>query len=312
MTWKTAHRTAMIRAVQAHRDLEVDTSSYVDVYQALRRAGVVVMAQPMDIFAVYLPATGITPAGVLINSDRDDVVQRHSAAHEIGHHLFDHAICLDDGSDPFDDPRPRKWPFREKQAEAFAAWFLMPRRAVTKAMAAVGLQQVEQPDDAYQVALHLGTSYKGTVRHLANLNLITHGQAAQWAKVTTTVLRRRAHHSLGGAPPGRVWTLGPQTDGAVIRVRPKDRLVVTIGSRAATSSGETCDLPVGVSRVPPSASALTPGESGNRQVFEITAELAPRRPARFTTYDQENKKTISWKITLAAAPTLVRGLHSSR
>lgn len=313
MDWRTAHRTAMIRAAQAHRDLAVDTGGYVDPYQALARAGVTLMAQPMSgLFAVYLPATSVNRAGVLVNSDRDDVAQRHSVTHEIGHHLFDHALCLDEGADPFDVGRTRTWPAAEKQAEAFAPWFLMPRRAVTAAMNVVGVREIGRPDEVYQLALHLGTSYQGTLRHLANLNMINNARIAKWAKTSTATLRRRAQVGMGNPPPGRVWALGPAADGAVLRVRPGDRLCAAVGSAARDAPGDQCDLPRGVFHVDSPQETLFPADPGQAQrlLVEVTADFIAGSRAFFGSPATSASAASTWQVTLVRAPKLARGLHS--
>lgn len=317
MNWRDAHRTAMIRATQAHHELGVDPSGYVDVYQALHRAKVMLMAQPMPgLFGIYLPATAISNAGVMVNSERDDIAQRHSAAHEIGHHLFGHALCLDEGINAFDTANPGSWPAAEKQAEAFAAWFLMPGRAVRGVLRVLGLTQLTRPEEVYQVALHLGTSYRGTLRHLVNLKLLSAGQAAEWTKARPAVLRARAQASLCDAPPGRVWALGPSADGAMLRVRPGDRLAITTGGH-----GQPCELPAGVVAVTPAPSArpnppMTEPEGRLAQVLlEITtaftceSRLCCTRTAASHGTTSPSSASPPWAIRLAVAPALGRGFH---
>ncbi|MGW0192047.1 ImmA/IrrE family metallo-endopeptidase [Nonomuraea sp. NPDC003201] len=230
MTWGLAHGRAMIRAAHAHRDLGLDQSQYIDVYEALHREDLLVYCAPMSaLFGAYLPAA-IGPtgrkAGVLLNENRSVIDQRHSAAHELGHHVFGHGECVSEGSQVFEDNDPGAWPVREKEAEAFAAWFLMPRVATRKVIAALGIAAVTQPDEVYQIALRLGTSYRGTLRHLVNLKLISQTNANSWARLPKGKLRARA----GGRPVSRevgdVWVLGPAAHGTTLHVLSGDRLVI--------------------------------------------------------------------------------------
>lgn len=312
MTWGLAHGRAMIRATQTHRDLGLDPRAYIDVYQALGRAGLLVFGQPMaDLFGAYLPAIsgkGGRKAGVVLNTHRSPIDQRHSAAHELGHHVFGHGQCTSDITQVFEDPDPGTWPTREKEAEAFAAAFLMPRTAARKVIELLGIDRITRPDEAYQVALHLGTSYRGTVRHLAAIKLISQGEATRWARVPKATLRNRAGTSLAAPPTGSVWVLGPASDGAVLHVRPGDRLV--IDSPLAQGPASTpAALPPGVSRADP-ASAADQGalalefENGGPIELDITDAFCTGGPLRL-----EPQEKAGWQAILAPVPALRDGLN---
>lgn len=246
MTWASAHNRAMIRAAHAHADLGMDQGEYVDVYQAVHRAGLELFAKPMDqLFGVYLPyvpGPRGTLSGVLLNLHRSPVDQRHSAAHELGHHVFGHGECAAEGTQVFQDTDPATWPTREKEAEAFAAWFLMPRKAVRKVIARLGVDKITTPDEVYQVALHLGTSYRGTLRHLPNLKLLSRGRVAAWTKLPRGKIRARAGGGLGADRPGEVWALGPAAHGSRLHLTPGDRLVICSAGGSVIPSA----LPAGV------------------------------------------------------------------
>ncbi|WP_329574964.1 ImmA/IrrE family metallo-endopeptidase [Kitasatospora sp. NBC_01250] len=127
---------------------------------------------------------------VLLNADLDVITQRHTAAHELGHHRLGHRSAADDNLDPSARWGDRSWPDHEKVAEAFAAWFLMPRPAVLRAVKQVaGGAGPSRPEHVYLVARALGTSYAGTVRHLARLRLLTHEQADRWHGIAPSALK---------------------------------------------------------------------------------------------------------------------------
>ncbi|GCD40398.1 hypothetical protein GKJPGBOP_00047 [Streptomyces paromomycinus] len=196
-----AHRIAGMRAVQAHRDLGIDRTRYVPVHRALGTAGVLGMARPMPrLFGVYFAPLDNGPA-VLLNANLSAITQRHTAAHELGHHLFGHHTAADDDLDPALRRAGAKWPEEEKLAEAFAAWFLMPRPAVQAGLLRICRGTSLGPEHVYRLAQELGTSYAGTVRHLDHLRMLAPGQAGSWQKITPAALRR----SLTGAelPAGR-------------------------------------------------------------------------------------------------------------
>ncbi|MBT2234416.1 ImmA/IrrE family metallo-endopeptidase [Nonomuraea sp. NEAU-A123] len=302
MTWGLAHGRAMIRAAQAHRDLDLDQSRYVDVYQALHRAGLMVICTPMSaLFGAYLPAavgSGGRKAGVLLNSHRSVIDQRHSAAHELGHHVFGHGECVSEGSQVFEDNDPGAWPVREKEAEAFAAWFLMPRVATRKVIAALGVEAITRPDEVYQIGLHLGTSYQGTLRHLASLKLISSANARSWARLPRGKVRARAVGRAASSPGNDIWVLGPAAHGATLHVRPGDRLVVSLSS-TTDSAAETLSQPAGVRR------AISPSgdEAGmlgfeldldDPLEFDITDQFSAGGPLRHPAAGR-----LGWEVTLA-------------
>ncbi|MGL5826777.1 MAG: hypothetical protein ACRCYU_18500, partial [Nocardioides sp.] len=80
---------------------------------------------------------------------------------------------------------------QEKAAEAFAVWFLMPRRIVQNALGVLQLDRPTSPMDVYRLSTVLGTSYATTLRHLPNLRMTTARDAAQWARTPPGRLKAR-------------------------------------------------------------------------------------------------------------------------
>ncbi|MFE9115733.1 ImmA/IrrE family metallo-endopeptidase [Streptomyces collinus] len=189
MNWAVAHRIAGIAAAQAHRDLGIDRTRYVPVHQALKRAELVGMAQPMPrLFGVYVSPADNGPA-ILLNANLNIVTQRHTAAHELGHHQLGHRSAADDDLSPALRWGNGSWPDEEKTAEAFAAWFLMPRPAVLAGLDRICQGRPTSPEHVYRLARELGTSYTGTVRQMQNLRLLEADRARQWAKIPPAALR---------------------------------------------------------------------------------------------------------------------------
>jgi hypothetical protein len=120
---------------------------------------------------------------------------------------------------------PQKWPDEEKQAEAFAAWFLMPIRLVKATLIRLGLDVPREPMDVYQLSLHLGASYRGTLRHLQNLRMVASAVAGGWARMQPARLRARLSGQADPTPP-RVWDLTGLTEGSRLPVEQGDRLIV--------------------------------------------------------------------------------------
>jgi Zn-dependent peptidase ImmA (M78 family) len=226
VNWDVAHQVAAIAAVKAHRDLGVDREEYVDVYAALRAAGVFAMARPMPrLFGMYASPRDDGPA-VLLNTRLDVVAQRHTAAHELGHHRQGHGSALDEELDRTVGWGDGSWPDEEKVAEAFAAWFLMPPPAVHAALRRVGTGRPQVPGHAYQVARWLGASYAGTVNHLHRLRLISRECRAEWLRVKPADIKADL---VGGPVPGRahVHVIGAGAHGATVRADAGDLIVLT-------------------------------------------------------------------------------------
>lgn len=203
---------------------------------AIAAAGVLLMWRPLPrLFGVYINDPGSRP-GILINSDIPRSARRHTAAHELGHHRFGHRVAVDDGrtveldlSGGMSPVRgPQGWTDQEKTAEAFASWFLMPRKAVVAAMRLLGIDRPVAADEVYQLSLLLGTSFRSTVRHLPNLRLATRAQAAEWMKAVPGKLKTIADPSgtPRACPQNDVWRLHSGYNGATIRVAAGDRLVL--------------------------------------------------------------------------------------
>jgi Zn-dependent peptidase ImmA (M78 family) len=291
--WKLAHRIAGIAANQALRDLSIDRDSYVPVYDALVAAGVVGMAQPMPrLFGVYYSPQDNGPA-ILLNAGLDVINQRHTAAHELGHHLLRHSTAADNELNSPARWGDGRWPDHEKLAEAFAAWFLMPMPAVLKALSRVGGKSSPRPVHAYLVARALGTSYVGTVRQLSNLRLITRGQMEQWASIPPA----RHKQELAGRPvPGKpqVHAVLPSMHGLTLHV--------DVGDLIAPQAPDTrfVDPPTAVRHWPDLA---PPGA----QLMEITDELVEGTPITLW-LEPGNDLDGSFRVQLARESPR-RGVH---
>ncbi|GAA0829146.1 hypothetical protein GCM10009525_27510 [Streptosporangium amethystogenes subsp. fukuiense] len=225
MNWDVAHTVAAMAAVQAHRDLEVDRDDYVDVHGALREAGLDGMARPMPrLFGMYFSPHDRGP-GVLLNAQLDIITQRHTAAHELGHHRLGHGTALDKELDRTVGWGDGSWPDEEKTAEAFAAWFLMPPPAVGSALRRIGVERPRVPEHAYQIARWLGTSYTGTVNHLHRLRLLTRAQKAAWLKTKPAVIKTTL---AGGLVPSKahVHVIDTTVHRATVRVDVGDLVVL--------------------------------------------------------------------------------------
>jgi len=264
LTWQQANQLAHVAAARAHAALNVDlTRSRVDVVAAIGEAEIDLLWRPMPrVFGVYFNEPGAN-IGILVNSSLHIGARRHTAAHELGHHWLEHTTSVDDGSLidlGADDPpeatvdflpstRFRRWTDQEKTAEAFAVWFLMPRRVVQNALTALGLERPSNALDVYRLATILGTSYATTLRHLPNLRIVTVAETERWAKVAPG--RVKAQLDRGTPAPATrrrdVVVLDHAVGDLGIQVETGDRVVIP-GVNAVDVEAPSWLAPVGVTR----------------------------------------------------------------
>jgi Zn-dependent peptidase ImmA (M78 family) len=245
ITWANAHRQAMIEVARAHRRFDIDTNRRIGVFDCIVEASVVLNFQPFThLSGAYLPAE---VPGIIVNALHPLARQRFTAAHELGHFVLGHDGSVDPDTTPFDTSGRRVWTDQEKLAEAFAAWFLMPRRLVLAGLAQLQIDRPKTAADVYALALRMGTSYEATSLHLRNLKLVDDRDLEKWRKQRLRALKL----SLAGTEPlnlrNDVWHLDERDNRQAIAVRAGDRLVIDLED--IPSSGYTWDvseLPDGV------------------------------------------------------------------
>jgi IrrE N-terminal-like domain len=239
-----AHGAAMIAAAQAHEALAVPVDEYIDVFGALRRAGVEVMGQELGgLLGLYVDRPDGVP-GCLVNTGLEEVGMRHTAAHELGHHRMGHGTSIDH-QEQSSGRWGEGWPQHEKEAEAFASWFLMPRPAARTALARCGLVQPQSPLDVYRMARWLGTPYATTVRHLVRLKMIDRATEAVWLKHSPGTLKAELAQGLPLGSQGHLHVLTAAAHDATLHVAAGDCLLLAVpGARYE-------DLPAGLAPAPP-------------------------------------------------------------
>lgn len=311
LTWQEAHRIANMAAAQTHTALGVSLDgTRVDIVAAVRAAEVELMWQPMPrVFGVYLNEPGSRP-GILVNGGLPPGARRHTLAHELGHHRLRHVTSVDDGStidtvtaEEYDAMPPasrrRAWPDQEKAAEAFAAWFLMPRRVVTTALETLGLQRPRTALDVYRLSLLLGTSFRSTVRHLPNLRLAHPQNCATWSRTAPGQIKASLDRGTPDPASRRpdVWLLDPGLDGITLHLHPGDRLVL---AGVLEADADIPDVLSVIGLANPTGRAAGPALEV-REVDEASEErLTINQPARET-----------WSMALFSSPH-PRGLDPRR
>lgn len=245
MRWAEAHRVAMGEAFEAHEDLGLDTQGRVDVFAAIASADVKLHFRPLDCAALYLPAAVTGRPGVLVNNQHPLALQRYSAAHELGHHVFGHGEQIDRDSEPRGSGATL--PPHEMLAEAFAAWFLMPPEAVDAALRLLGIDRVDTAADAYALSLRLGTSFRATCNRIPELT--------RWREASVKDIKM----AMTFAPPlggwrNDVWLLTQHDAAAPIVARAGDTLLLDLAGWDIdrVPAGTTAELAAGADLLTPS------------------------------------------------------------
>src|ERR1051326_435933 len=139
---------------------------------------------------------------IVIGADRPYGRQAMTCAHEIGHHVFGHAKCLDVLSETQETIRTQS---EEFVATTFGGFLMMPRPLVLRGFESRGLDcRMCAPEDVFMVSAWIGVGYSALVEHMrSSLALISDARAACLQRVAPNQLRRAlaarfsASHSLG-------------------------------------------------------------------------------------------------------------------
>lgn len=318
-SWRQIHLAAAVEAGRAHQELGTDLTRRIDPFAALEAAGIVVMRRRLDgVSGIYVPPNAAPDAapGVLINAVHPLSRQRFTAAHELCHHRRDQAFIIDTHTE-WIARGETGYPERERFAEAFAAWFLMPQRLVAATLAGLGFQADQlTPEGAYAVALELGTSYQATVCHLATMNLISATQRDRLLRSTPQAIKLQ----LGGVEAMAdswkdVWVVRPSRPDWEIGALAGDALLIEIPE--APSSGfrwQLAEVPDGLALVrdeyhPPEvqghADPILGGRGQHR--FLLRIDTAGRREVRWELrrpwQRDEAAETFAVAIAADAGPT---------
>lgn len=123
---------------------------------------------------------------IILSSLRPAGRQRFTAAHELGHHIFEHGTRADELADCADTTSPD-----ERLANLFAGYLLMPRVAVSHAFHVRGLSpQSALPRHFYQIAGLFGVGYETLVKHMEmSLDLLTPERSTHLQRTTPAKIR---------------------------------------------------------------------------------------------------------------------------
>jgi Zn-dependent peptidase ImmA (M78 family)/predicted secreted protein len=257
----TTRRDAILngtaRAAELHAELGIrdglrDGDRPVDVLDAIRKLGVLVLFRPLDsLLGAYLPTTGQAP-GMMLTTRRTLHIQRFTAAHELGHHALGHrAMSLDKDVGFVARGDQSGHDLQEVEADAFASAFLLPDWLLVAHARrhGWGKRQLAVPDVAYQLSLRLGASYAATCWALLQANIVGRDAARHLVDTPPKHSKQRAIPDIERDKwyPD-VWQLSERDRGVQVLGNPDDVLVLALKEHVAngymwdTSSVESAGL----------------------------------------------------------------------
>jgi predicted secreted protein len=222
---------ALIAAEQTLSALGVDQSRPVDPFAAIESLGLQLVIADLDnLLGAVLPHGH---GGVLVTSQRGAGVQRYTAAHEIGHWiLHQNQLRLDSRDDILGAPTDEL----ERQAQLFAAYFLMPPPLMQAAADRHGVTRSgADPARVYLISRDLHVSYEAAARRLSNMGLLGAAELAALLKVGRLPAMRRAfagRRSSRGAAD--LWSADTALNEQHLPVREGDDVLVTLPENRTT------------------------------------------------------------------------------
>lgn len=162
-------------AQELHRKLAINTKRPIDVFDTIRSLGIFLHFRPLDkLFGAFLsPEAG--RFGILLNSEHPLSLRRFTAGHELGHYILGHGPDSDTGREIAEGGNYSNLPPQEKEANMFAAAFLMPSELLEHTARGLDIDLASASLSESQVLLlsaHIGCSHKATITRLRTLGYV--------------------------------------------------------------------------------------------------------------------------------------------
>lgn len=288
--------SASMAAQRLHARLGTDWDRPVDVFRIVQEQGIWLASRPLGagLYGFYLREGDA--AGIVLNADHPETLQRYTCAHELGHHVLGHRSHLDDQEDVVG---PTTGHHRDEiAAQVFAGSLLMPLQAVNRVLRRLDLGKGSrlQATDVYRVSRALDVSFSAAAWQLVSLGRLDAGQAQVFVQNGSAAAKRALRP--GAHPDGDnragLFILDERSHNIPLLCRPGDELRLRLPENASTghvwrvaapaqsaSVGTRLDWD-GEQRVAPAFEAAKPALDG-RPVLRLAQDnyrdVAPGRPS---------------------------------
>ena len=160
---QTNTRRAIRLAFSTRRRAGYSLHQAICIYDCAERLGVEVRFLQVPSFEGMYASSG--SGLIVVSSMRPPGRQTYTCAHELGHHILGHGSKWDEYLNDWGTSNPRDP--NEREAERFAGYLLMPRRAVMAAFAQRAWDPLScTPEQAYTVAYQLGVGYSTLINQM--------------------------------------------------------------------------------------------------------------------------------------------------
>jgi Zn-dependent peptidase ImmA (M78 family)/predicted secreted protein len=228
-------------ASKLHKKLDLKNEvtqgfGFIDVYSVIDRLDIPFLFKKLDGllgFCITKPYLGI-----MINEARPPMMQRFTAAHELGHVVLGHEGSFDrQVFEVVEDDSDIGRPPEEISADAFASAFLLPKWLYNYHFERLGWDDKKylfDPMNIYQLSLRLAASYEATAWGLSSHSWMTYNESKNLAATLPGKLKK----TLMGEIPlensyADVWRLGIKDNGASFPVKFGDYVVLDLPALAS-------------------------------------------------------------------------------
>jgi IrrE N-terminal-like domain len=156
---------------------------------------------------------------ISVSSLRPSGHQHFTAAHELGHHVFQHGATLDKKIEDMTSNTGQ-----EEVADTFARHLLMPKRAVLTGFLNLNTKpETATPFQFFQVASWLGVGYSTLIQHTRwTLSLISNAHRHELTLKRPQQLKRAACPSISWTGRKELWPISPWWSGSHAHVQVGD------------------------------------------------------------------------------------------
>lgn len=220
---------AVIAADQTLDELGLAKDEPVDVFSAISMLGLQLAIVPLDgLLGAMLPQGS---GGVLVTSERNARLQRYTAAHEIGHwilHRVEPAVdtereILHGGTE------------RERQAQLFAAYFLMPPPLVDGVVARYDMRAHRvEPEHVYLASRDMHVSYEAAAYRLYTHRMISGPRLAELNAVNRLDAMKRQFGRRPADGHADLWQQQYSSEPDQVEVAEHDEVIIALPEQRAS------------------------------------------------------------------------------